>query len=146
MNVSIAFSPGPDCRKLIISEIANSEDTLDICVFTISDNQIKDAIISAHHRGIQVRVISDNFKMYDEGSDIHELAQEGIDVRVDISDFHMHHKFMVVDAKRLLTGSYNWTRTAELQNAENIILLEDISIAGKFYLEFERLWDCSELV
>jgi phosphatidylserine/phosphatidylglycerophosphate/cardiolipin synthase-like enzyme len=143
MNVSIAFSPGPDCRKLIISEIANSEDTLDICVFTISDNQIKDAIISAHHRGIQVRVISDNFKMYDEGSDIHELAQEGIDVRVDISDFHMHHKFMVVDAKRLLTGSYNWTRTAELQNAENIILLEDISIAGKF---FWNLKDCGNVL
>jgi cardiolipin hydrolase len=58
MNVSIAFSPGPDCRKLIISEIAKSEDTIDICVFTISDNQIKDAIISAHHRGIKVRIIS----------------------------------------------------------------------------------------
>jgi cardiolipin hydrolase len=146
MNIQIAFSPGPDCRKMIISEIANSEDTLDICVFTISDNQIKDAIISAHHRGIQVRIISDNFKMYDEGSDISELSSEGIEVKVDASEFHMHHKFMVVDAKRLLTGSYNWTRTAELQNSENIIVLEDISISGKFLVEFEKLWENSDII
>ncbi|NBU92949.1 MAG: hypothetical protein EBS17_08945, partial [Flavobacteriia bacterium] len=74
MIIQVAFSPGPDCRKLILSEISKSEETLDICVFTISDNQIKDAIIAAHHKGIQVRIISDNFKMYDEGSDISELA------------------------------------------------------------------------
>ncbi len=136
MNIQLAFSPGPDCRKMILSEIFNSEETLDICVFTISDNQIKEAIISAHHRGIQVRVISDNFKMYDEGSDISELAGEGIEVKVDVSEYHMHHKFMVVDAKRILTGSYNWTRTAELQNAENIIVINDVSISGKFLVEF----------
>jgi cardiolipin hydrolase len=146
MNIQLAFSPGPDCRKMIMSEIGNSEETLDICVFTISDNQIKDAIISAHHRGIQVRVISDNFKMYDEGSDISELAGEGIEVKVDVSEYHMHHKFMVVDAKRILTGSYNWTRTAELQNAENIIVLNDVSISGKFLVEFEKLWEGADSV
>jgi phosphatidylserine/phosphatidylglycerophosphate/cardiolipin synthase-like enzyme len=115
MNIQLAFSPGPDCRKMILSEISNSDETLDICVFTISDNQIKDAIISAHHRGIQVRVISDNFNM-------------------------------VVDSKRILTGSYNWTRTAELQNAENIIVLNDISISGKFLVEFEKLWESADVV
>ena len=146
MNIQLAFSPGPECRKMILSEIFNSEETIDICVFTISDNQIKDAIISAHHRGIQVRIISDNFKMYDEGSDISELSSEGIEVKVDASEFHMHHKFMVVDAKRLLTGSYNWTRTAELQNSENIIVLEDISISGKFLVEFEKLWENSDII
>ena len=138
MIIQVAFSPGPDCRKLILSEISKSEETLDICVFTISDNQIKDAIIAVHHKGIQVRIISDNFKMYDEGSDISELASEGIEVKVDVSEHHMHHKFMVVDAKRVLTGSYNWSRTAELQNAENILVVHDISISGKFLVEFEK--------
>jgi phosphatidylserine/phosphatidylglycerophosphate/cardiolipin synthase-like enzyme len=74
------------------------------------------------------------------------LAEEGIEVKVDVSEYHMHHKFMVVDSTRVLTGSYNWTRTAELQNAENIIVLNDISISGKFLVEFEKLWESADVV
>lgn len=140
MKFEISFSPGPGCKNLILSKIRNAESSLNICVFTISDNQITREIINAFNRGLEVRIITDNYKMHDTGSDIFELQREGIDVRIDKSDSHMHHKFMVVDDLITITGSYNWTRSAELYNQENTISIEDESFSSSFNIEFERLW------
>ena len=117
-----------------------------ICVFTISDDRLSDAIMSAHRSGLTVRVISDNDKMHDRGSDVERLYQAGVDVRIDRSPEHMHHKFMVIDGRTVMTGSYNWTRSAETRNEENIIAVDDPQLAARFSEEFERIWKLSEPV
>ena len=53
----------------------------------------------------------------------------------------MHHKFAVIDAKTLVTGSYNWTRSASTGNFENLVLLSEDPIVAQFTEEFERLWN-----
>ena len=117
-----------------------------ICVFTISDDRLSDAIMSAHRSGLTVRVISDNDKMHDRGSDVERLYQAGVDVRIDRSPEHMHHKFMVIDGRTVMTGSYNWTRSAETRNEETIIAVDDPQLAARFSEEFERIWKLSEPV
>ena len=58
----------------------------------------------------------------------------------------MHHKFFIVDKKLVLTGSYNWTRSAALYNQENVISTDDEFVVEKFLNEFEKLWlTCEEL-
>lgn len=115
-----------------------------ICVFTISDDRLSDAIMAAHRSGLTVRVISDNDKMHDRGSDVERLSQAGVNVRIDRSPEHMHHKFMVIDGHTVMTGSYNWTRSAETRNEENIIAVDDPQLATRFSEEFERIWALSE--
>jgi len=138
------FSPGPDCRIAIEQAMETALDELLICVFTISDDRLSDAIQRAHRNGLTVRVISDNDKMADKGNDVERLALSGIDVRIDRSPDHMHHKFMVVDGKTVLTGSYNWTRSAETRNEENLVTIDDPSLASRFIGEFERIWTNGE--
>jgi cardiolipin hydrolase len=121
-------------------------DELLICVFTISDDRLSDAIQRAHRNGLTVRVLSDNDKLDDRGNDIERLAASGVDVRIDRSPEHMHHKFMVVDGQTILTGSYNWTRSAETRNEENLVVLDDPFLAGRFAEEFERIWNISDPV
>ena len=77
----------------------------------------------------------------DSGSDIKSLSNEGIPVKVDNTPNHMHHKFMVKDAETVLTGSYNWTRSAALYNHENIITIYDDSLADTYLDAFDALWD-----
>ena len=138
------FSPGPDCRIAIEQAMETALDELLICVFTISDDRLSDAIMSAHRNGLTVRVISDNDKMYDRGSDVGRLSRAGVDVRIDLSPEHMHHKFMVIDGRTVMTGSYNWTRSAETRNEENLISVDDPQLAIRFTEEFERIWNLSE--
>lgn len=134
------FSPGEDCLDLIRDEFDRARRSADVCVFTITDDRIRSAILAARRRGVRLRVISDNDKSHDEGSDVHALRDAGIETRVDDTDAHMHHKFAIFDDARLLTGSYNWTRSAANYNQENVVVTADASLVESFGREFERLW------
>lgn len=137
----VYFSPGPDCLDAILTQLQTSRKSIDICVFTISDDRITREIIARHRMHVPVRIITDNDKLYDAGSDIGKLADAGIEVRVDKTDKHMHHKFAVLDDARIITGSYNWTRSAEAYNEENILITESPSAVRAYNREFDRLWD-----
>ncbi|MDA8876921.1 phospholipase D-like domain-containing protein [bacterium] len=135
------FSPGDDCENAIVSSIRNAKHSVKICVFTISENVISDAVVKAHKKGISVKIITDNDKLNDMGSDIRMLSKAGIRIRIDQSSSHMHHKFCVVDKEVLLTGSYNWTKSAADRNQENILVTEDPKMVKSYLSEFEKLWD-----
>ncbi|HPI31207.1 MAG TPA: phospholipase D-like domain-containing protein [Bacteroidales bacterium] len=139
----VYFSPGESCRKRICQAIIDAKSTLDICVFTISDNKISEALLTAQNKGIHIRIITDDDKCYDKGSDIHYLAEKNILIRTDNSPALMHNKFMVVDRTTTITGSYNWTRTAALENGENIVVLHDTDVAETYLKTFEKLWEAS---
>jgi cardiolipin hydrolase len=52
----------------------------------------------------------------------------------------MHHKFALFDGSLLLTGSYNWTRSAASSNEENFIITGDLRFIKPFSELFEQLW------
>lgn len=139
-NNKVLFSPGDECKNEIIDLINNAKNKLRICVFTISDDDIADAIIKAHKRKVNTRIISDDDKQYDLGSDIQKFKNFKMDVRVDKTPNHMHNKFMTVDNLICLTGSYNWTKSAAKYNQENILVCRDSDTVRKFNEEFDRLW------
>ncbi|WP_415881457.1 phospholipase D-like domain-containing protein [Neptuniibacter sp. SY11_33] len=140
IRTQAAFSPGDDCRSLIQQEIKRSQKSIDICVFTITDQPLRDAILAAHKRGIKVRILTDQDKANDLGSDIDYLMHKGVDVLLDTSPWHMHHKFALFDGVRLLNGSFNWTRSASDRNQENLTLTDNQEIVSAFAAEFEALW------
>jgi len=133
------FSPGDACLATILGELGRTKQSADICVFTITDDRIAEALLVAQQRGVAIRIITDNDKQYDEGSDIARLRAAGISIRVDGDERHMHHKFAVLDSRTLLSGSYNWTRGATL-NEENLILTRDRGLIASFAHKFEALW------
>jgi phosphatidylserine/phosphatidylglycerophosphate/cardiolipin synthase-like enzyme len=134
------FSPGEECLAAIRLQLSRARASVDICVFTITDDRIADAIVAAHRRGVRVRIVTDNDKAFDQGSDVRKLEAAGIEVREDRTEFHMHHKFAIFDQRVLLTGSYNWTRGAARFNEENVIVTDDARLVGPFGREFAALW------
>lgn len=134
------FSPGDDCPERIMQLIQSTRKDLDICVFTITDDRLAEAIVAARQRGVALRIITDNEKAFDQGSDIARLQAAGIAVKVDQTPFHMHHKFALFDRQLLLTGSYNWTRGAARDNLENFIVTSERRLVEPFQNIFERLW------
>lgn len=136
LQAEVYFSPGSDCRNKIIRLIESAKTSIHICVFTISDNKITQAILSAHKRGVAIVIISDNDKSNDRGSDIDYLSNNGVKVILDRSPYHMHHKFAIFDKRILLNGSFNWTRSASEVNEENITVLADSELVSLFNERF----------
>ena len=135
------FSPDNDCTRVIIDHLDRTKKTLDICVFTITDDRVASAISRAHQRGVNVRIITDNEKAWDAGSDVQKLGERGVPIRIDQSEHHMHHKFAIFDKATLITGSFNWTRSASIHNEENLIVTPDPSLVKDFLTAFEKLWN-----
>lgn len=135
------FTPKDNCPSVISQLISRARSSLDICVFTITDNRVSEAILEAKASGIQIRVLTDNDKSNDLGSDIDSLRKAGISVRMDTTRHHMHHKFAIFDRKLLLNGSYNWTRSASENNQENIVLDSDPGLIRSFQGQFNAMWD-----
>ena len=136
----VCFSPQNRCSETIKDFLDKAKNSIQICVFTISDDSISRKIVECHKRGVQVRIITDNDKQYDRGSDISYIAQHGIKIKIDMTRHHMHHKFAVVDNSAVLTGSYNWTRSAEKYNQENLVITHNANFIRTFKNEFEHLW------
>ncbi|MCA8996044.1 MAG: endonuclease [Planctomycetaceae bacterium] len=135
------FSPGDGCRDRIRSLFNQARHCVDVCVFTITDNEVSEVIAAAHNRGVELRIVSDNDKAFDTGSDIDRLIEHGVPVRIDRTEHHMHHKFAIFDNSILVTGSYNWTRSAAANNEENIIVTGDKTLIRRFQQTFNELWD-----
>ena len=133
------FSPGESILRKLRGLLGSTRSSVDLCLFTVSDDRLTQCIIEAHQRGVTVRLITDNDKLHDEGSDIASIARAGIQVRMDEGEEHMHHKFALFDAECLATGSYNWTRGATT-NFENLLVTWSPVAVGMFSEEFEALW------
>ena len=134
------FAPGEDCLRKLRELCLGAKRGIDVCVYTIADDRLTDALIDASRRGVVVRILSDNHKIHDTGSDVIRLRDRGIEVRLDDTDFHMHHKFALFDGVRLASGSFNWTRGASTGNEENLVVTDDVRLVRSFGARFEQLW------
>jgi cardiolipin hydrolase len=134
------FSHHDDIRDFVIKTLKAANKDLKICMFTISDDPIAETIAGCHKMGIQVRIITDDGKIFDKGSDIYSLDRMGIKIKIDSFRSLMHHKFVIIDNQKLLTGSYNWTRTGADVNNENVLITTKKSIVQAYKNEFQRLW------
>lgn len=137
---SAHFSPGESCRQKILALCRGARSWIDVCVFTLADDLLAEALLACHRRGVRIRLITDNDKAFDAGSDVVWLREQGLQVRFDRSEHHMHHKFAVFDGRLLLNGSFNWTRSATTLNEENLVVIEHAQLVADFRAEFERLW------
>ena len=136
----VCFSPGEDCLREIVRQFEQARKSADVCVFTITDDRISGSIEKAHRRGIAIRIVTDNDKALDAGSDIQRLIGAGVPCAIDRTEAHMHHKFAIFDNRQLLSGSFNWTRSATMTNEENLIVTDDDRLVKAFQERFEMLW------
>lgn len=152
VTIQAFFSPG--VRDVIIGEIKGAKEDIDIAMYILTDRELSNAIIDASNRGVKVRVVLDELKSMEITYSKHVyLERKGIDVKLDGSHFRrngnyegiMHHKFSIIDGKTLITGSYNWTHSAEDLNDENVLIIKDAEDIIKDYeREFIKIWKRSE--
>lgn len=65
---------------------------------------------------------------------MYKLKEEGIDVGIDLVSGIAHNKIMVIDKYITITGSFNFTKSADTRNVENVVIIEDQEISD-YYLQ-----------
>ena len=118
-----------------------AEQSLDVCMFTFSCQELAQVLINAHQRGVVVRVITDTEQVHSLGSQVEWLRREGIQVRNDNTSYYMHHKFAIIDDRCLVNGSLNWTVQGVFGNQENVIITTTPKLVQPFVEQFRHLWD-----
>lgn len=136
------FFPNPQNEVKIANMLRTVKTTLDIAIFSLTNNTLYEAIKEVWNAGCKVRIIADDECCKNFGSDVYRLAAIGIPVKTDNSEkFHMHHKFAIIDNAVVVTGSFNWTTQAVLNNQENILFIENDGLAKQYTDEYNHLWE-----
>ena len=135
----VYFSPNGGCASQVIYWIQHARFWIHIMIYSFTLDEISDALIDAHNRGVEVLVLFESSQI-NQYSEYEKLKEAGVQVKLDNNPFSMHHKVMIVDGYIVLTGSFNWSNSAEKRNNENLVVIMSRSVASKYEEEFQRLW------
>ncbi len=130
-------------KDVVIRAIDNSVSEIDIAVAWFTQRDLFQAILNALNRQVKVNIIliDDIINCGPNGLEFDVLIKHGGKIRfMNTRKILMHNKFCIFDSKYLITGSYNWTYSAEIRNAENIIVTDDEKVCQDFVSHFEELW------
>ncbi|MEA3241097.1 MAG: phospholipase D-like domain-containing protein [Pseudomonadota bacterium] len=146
--VVVYFSPNGGAEKALVQALDQAQKSIQAAVYYFTSRTVAKAILRAGKRGVKISVILDG-NDENEYSKGYYLSKRGIVVRYarglrrqrkKISYGLMHDKFAVIDGHLVVTGSYNWTVSAERWNYENLLVIDSVSLASRYEQEFNKIW------
>lgn len=137
-TIDVVFSPGGGCQERISSEIEKAKKTVRVQAFYFTSKPMTDALIRAKKRGIDVCIILDKSQEKQGYGKWRLLKREGIPVYFDGKHATANNKIVLIDDGTLITGSFNFTKSAEEKNAENVLIIKN---AGDVFEKYEANFD-----
>jgi phosphatidylserine/phosphatidylglycerophosphate/cardiolipin synthase-like enzyme len=141
MTVETAFDA--DCETLVLRHLKAAKKEIRAAVYTFAKKSYADALIERAKRGVDVRLKLDAREAEFEYTQTLIKDLRAAKVQVELITMsrsaRMHHKFAVIDAQVVLTGSFNWTRQANDENWENVVAIENPGIARQFREEWDKI-------
>lgn len=148
---SVLFSPDDNVQQELISLIEQEQASIKMAIFMLTTKEIVNALLQAHARGVKITIITDSMCVKERWSKVTVLTKAGICVyeykpssaQTRMNDL-MHHKFVIFGKNHcnktlVWTGSFNFTRSAQVNNQENVVILNDAKVVAKFNTQFKRL-------
>jgi phosphatidylserine/phosphatidylglycerophosphate/cardiolipin synthase-like enzyme len=139
-TTEVLFSPHDDIEAAILRVLRGARRTVHVQAYLLTSRTLGAALIEAKARGIRVEVLADREQTArGENSQIPLLAEAGIPVALEVRYAAAHNKIILVDAAEaggaVVTGSYNFTWSARMRNAENVVILRGNPPVLRAYLD-----------
>jgi len=139
--LGIYFAPDKQAHKPIIALYDGAEKSIHLAIYSLTKDEFAEALIRAHKRGVEVKVLIDRIQAAGKHADDEMLENAGVPLRRSKGSGLMHNKFAVIDGIIIYTGSYNHTAGATERNDENYIIIKDKDIAETFERQFQKIWE-----
>lgn len=122
-KTTICFTPGNKCTEHITDTIDKSKRSILVQAYEFTSRPIAESLIRAKNRGIDVKVVLDESQIHSKYSIINELFKQNIPIWIDFKPAIAHSKLMIIDNRKIITGSFNFTHSAQERNAENLLII-----------------------
>ncbi len=133
------FCPEDSCTNHILENLASAKSTIHFMAFSFTSNAIGDELVKKYSEGVEVKGVMEK-KQQNAFDEFAKLAHANIPVLWDINKYNMHHKVFIIDSEVVITGSFNPTKNAEMNNDENVLIIHDKEIARQYEEEFVRVY------
>jgi phosphatidylserine/phosphatidylglycerophosphate/cardiolipin synthase-like enzyme len=131
-KVEVYFSPKGGCTEAVVAEIDAAQTSIRVQAYSFTSAPIAKALVEAHKRGVDVQVILDKSQRTEKYSSADFVLHAGMPVYIDAKHAIAHNKVMVLDCRTVVTGSFNFTMSAENSNAENLLILRSPELAERY--------------
>ena len=132
------FTPGHTVETAIADEINTAEQTIRVQAYSFTNPLIVQALADARLRGVDVIILLDKSNRTQKSSAADLARSAGIATLIDDRHAIAHNKVMIIDGRIVITGSYNFSRAAEMRNAENLVIIESVPIAEKYLQNWQK--------
>jgi len=135
-TIEVNFSPNGGLMEAVVREINCSKHNVQIQAYSFTNPQVGEALLNAHARGVKIEVILDRENFGNPNSLLRMLHSNGISIFIDDKHSIAHNKIMIIDSKIVITGSANFTKSANESNAENGLIITDSKVALKYTMNW----------
>lgn len=142
-SIRTYFSPKGGTKQAILETLGRAKKSIRFAAFSVTDQDIQKILILKAREGVIVEGIFDGC-MISQYSLYQELLTKNIPVMIDGNQALMHSKTFIVDRQVVITGSYNFSKSAEERNNENTLIISSSKVAGFYEQEHERLKQASQ--
>jgi len=133
---------GSQALELLASHIQSAQKKIDIAMYLLVEPSLIDALAQKASEGkVPIRLLVDGGMLDDTSHSILEtLATAGVEIDwLGNETFSMHLKVLVIDEKRVWTGSANWSQSAFAHNIEDLVFFESADLARAYIRHFDTL-------
>ena len=137
LHVAVYHSPKGGCTDAVVRELNRARREVLVQAYSFTSKPIAQALIDAKARGVHVEILLDRSNEQETYTELAHLITEGVVPHIDAQHAIAHNKVMIIDRHTLITGSFNFTHQAEVENAENLLVLKGHpQVLNSYYQDF----------
>ena len=123
-TIDVYFSPRGGATEAIVKEINVAKNEILVQAYSFTSKPIAKALLEARKRGVKIEVVLDKSQRKEKYSSADFVVHAGIPTYIDAAHAIAHNKIIIIDRSTLITGSFNFTKAAEQNNAENLLIIK----------------------
>ncbi len=141
VTVENYFAPEDKVAGKIILRLQRAQKTIDFMAYSFTDDNIGKVVMERAQAGVKVRGVFETTGSETRFSEYGRMKDARLDVWQDGNPYLMHHKVFIVDEQTVILGSFNFSENADTENDENVLIMDDPSLAQAFTAEFGRVYE-----
>jgi phosphatidylserine/phosphatidylglycerophosphate/cardiolipin synthase-like enzyme len=138
VQVENFFSPVDHVMDKLVAYVQGAQKSVRFMIFTYTDTNLANAMIARYQAGVDTEGVIED-RGASQGALV-PLFCAKLPVKVDGNKYTMHHKIIILDESTVITGSFNFTKSADQENDDNVLVIHNPDLAKLYLQEFDRVW------